>query len=228
MNPKKRLTKMAILAVSLMVALPLCTTIVLGIGILSKVESWPDGWPQKLQPYREHALNWRLMGGVVEETSYFIKFDDRERFEEIWPVLLKLRSKGGPIHLRSPLHFDSTDSFAELQGPMVKIICPTHGWYKKQADGTYLHIDWWTKTVRLPDGRLPEFVVKRKDDGTWIPVEKDSKDIPAHTGILERARVELTLYVDGQVIDLDRTTLPKDAPIIDKRTIGPQEKDTRI
>lgn len=225
MKSGKRFSRMVLISLTLLVALSLKTTIVLGFASLSRVDSWPDGWPQELQPYREHAWHWHVMGGVLEETNYFIKFDDRDKFEEIWPVLLKLKSKGAPLHLRSASHSDPTGFGTELQGPMVQIVCPTRGWYKMQPDGTYMHIGQWTKELRLPDGRLPEFVVERKDDGTWVPIEKDSRTVPEHVGILERARVELTLYVDGQVIDLNRIRLPKDAPIIDERILGPQEED---
>jgi hypothetical protein len=164
------------------------------------------------------------MGGVLEETNYFIRFDDREKFEEIWPVLLKVKSKGAPLHLRSASHLDPASDW-ELQGPLAEIICPTHGWYKMQPDRTYMHIERWTKELRLPDGRLPEFVVQRKDDGTWVPVEKDSRTVPEHFGMLERARVQLTLWVDGQVIDLNRIRLPEGTPIIDERILGPQEEE---
>jgi len=216
---------MLLISLSLLVALSLSTSIVLGIASLSRVDLWPDGWPQELEPYREQAWKWHVMGGVLEETNYFIRFDDRERFEEIWPVLLKVKSQGAPLHLQSASQLRSALVGELQQGPMAQIICPAHGSYKIQPDGTYMHIERWTKDLRLPDGRLPEFVVQRKDDGTWVPVEKDSRTVPEHFGILERARVELTLWVDGQIIDLNRIRLPEDTPIIDERILGPQEED---
>ena len=224
MKPGKRFPRMVLISLSLLVVLSLSTSIVLGIASLARVDSWPDGWPQELQPYREHAWRWHVMGGVLEETNYFITFDDRERFEEIWPILLKVKSKGAPLHLRSAPHLNSALA-SELQGPLAQIICPTRGWYKMQPDRTYMHIERWTKELRLTEGRLPEFVVKRKDDGTWVPVEKDSKTVPEHFGMLERARVELALWVDGQIIDLNRIQLPEDTPILDERMLGSQEED---
>ena len=44
-----------------------------------------------------------------------------------------------------------------------------------------------------------------------------------HQWPLQQARVELTLYVDGSVIDLNRIRLPGDTPIVDGRA-APQDE----
>ena len=55
------------------------------------------------------------------------------------------------------------------------------------------------------------------DEG-WIIVDLD-KDSPGHLERyhLERARTDLVLYVDGDIINMNNVQIPKDSPIIDSR-----------
>lgn len=231
----KRLSCVRVFLVSIPLAGGLLLTggIVLAFVSVSEVAAWPKDWPQELEPYREHALKWCCMGGEAEETLYYIKFRNRPEFENIWPTLLKLKSKGAPLHLCSAgVASADADSFAAFfEGPMVTIKCPTSGTYQLRADGFYSHVAQWTQDLAQSDGPLPEFVVRRKEDGIWAPVEQHAASIPAHCGVLERARVELLLFVDGKVIDLNRIRLPEDTPILDRRTFDPDgfpqnEKET--
>jgi len=49
--------------------------------------------------------------------------------------------------------------------------------------------------------------------------------IGPHTrGFIYRARVDLTLVVDGQVIDLNRIRLPADTLVIDRRNLPSEEE----
>ena len=48
---------------------------------------------------------------------------------------------------------------------------------------------------------------------TWVPGDRDHRV----RGRLHRARVDLQLIVDGNVIDLNRIPLPTDGSIIDRR-----------
>ena len=62
---------------------------------------------------------------------------------------------------------------------------------------------------------LPEYVTTGEVDGkkTWIPAARGQ----GFLGIMNRARVDLELIIDGKIIDLNRIRIPSDTPIIDKR-----------
>ena len=163
----------------------------------------------------------------MAERLYWIRFRDRHAFEAVWPALLKLRSKGAPLHLHTAKRLEADpDGFAAFfEGPLVEILCPASGTYHPEPDGTYIHTGKWTQDLASSDGLLPEFVLQRLEDGKWIPVKQGAAKVPAHAGVRERARVELALWVDGEVIDLNRIKLPKSTPILDERTLGPQMQD---
>ena len=58
---------------------------------------------------------------------------------------------------------------------------------------------------------MPEYVVDQ--NGKWAPyTEKDPKERN-----MRRARIDIELIVDGDIVDLNRIPLPADTPIIDKR-----------
>jgi hypothetical protein len=48
---------------------------------------------------------------------------------------------------------------------------------------------------------------------TWVPVQPGDEN----KGFYYRARVDLELVADGEIIDLNRIKLPTEIPIIDKR-----------
>jgi hypothetical protein len=60
--------------------------------------SWPESWPQELEPLREQART--LEGPLVLLRHYAIPFTNRETFEAAWPHLLKVKSRGAPLVLR--------------------------------------------------------------------------------------------------------------------------------
>ena len=68
--------------------------------------AWPTHWPKELDPLRSQrapsgpASNtfWR---SKVPKIHFGIQFTTREEFEAAWPHLLKVKSKGAPIVLRS-------------------------------------------------------------------------------------------------------------------------------
>ena len=78
----------------------------------------------------------------------------------------------------------------------------------------------WPTNIISASGELPEYVVSKEEDGIarWIAadLEKDRKENKI-SGFYYRARVDLELVVDGQIIDLDSMQLPDNTPIRDKR-----------
>ncbi len=78
----------------------------------------------------------------------------------------------------------------------------------------------WPRDILTPEGKLPEFVQSKKEGGKlkWIPADRFVK-------VKHRSRIDIELFVDGQVIDLNRILLPPDTPIIDKRWNNASEAD---
>ena len=58
---------------------------------------WPANWPKELEPLRTQSRT--LMGPLAPNRHYGIHFTKREEFEAAWPHLLKVKSKGGGLHL---------------------------------------------------------------------------------------------------------------------------------
>jgi hypothetical protein len=74
----------------------------------------------------------------------------------------------------------------------------------------------WPKDLYDDEGRLAEWAHADRDgEGKlrWVQASRAGR-VP---GFLHRARVDVQLVVDGDVIDLNRTALPPDTPIIDRR-----------
>lgn len=208
--------------------------IVLARAVSSPFGDWPKNWPKELEPFRERAesVTDGIVPGVVTQ-YYIIEFQTRAEFESVWPALLRLKSKGAPITLRTPdkPKSDPNDSRVVFDKPQAWIKCPPHEMrlfdpsydtrYDVLPDGTYRHVGPWTDDLELPGGVLPQHVVKRKKDGKWIAWDgRHSYDDYQSPAMIPQARVELQLYVDGKVLDLNRIQLPKDTPIIDMRTFG--------
>ena len=187
---------------------------------------WPTNWPEELEPYRERAEStiWGVIPGVVTQ-YYLIEFQTRDEFESVWPAILRLKSKGAPITLKTPdkPKTDPNDPHVVYDKPQVWIICPPPDddvRYDLLPDGTYTLIGPWTKDFESSDGALPRRVVKRKKDCKWIAWDgKHSYDDYEAPAKILQARVELQLYVDGEVVNLNRVRLPEDTPIIDKREL---------
>jgi hypothetical protein len=70
----------------------------LAIDVIVDRGTWPDTWPKELEPLRERAMT--IRGGAVDTTTYEIPFTKREEFEAAWPLLLKVKSPGGPVVLK--------------------------------------------------------------------------------------------------------------------------------
>jgi hypothetical protein len=192
-------------------------------GVETERGEWPENWPKELEPFREQASSISY-GFDVWTQYYIITFRTREEFEAVWPVLLKLKSAGAPLCLRTPdaPKTDVNDPAVVRDRPQVWIVCPVPeiAKYELQPNGEYRLIAPWSDSAVLDKGVLAERVVKRKADGKWVVWEDNGADgdfiLPAH-----QARVQLTLYVDGEVVDLNRIPLPKDTPILDERKLSP-------
>ena len=192
----------------------LITTCSFGVMIVKKGGNWPENWPKVMEPFRTRASTGRFFAGS-QTIYYYIEFETREEFESVWPSLLNLKSKGAPLTLHN-VDKPSTnpdDKRVLYTKPQVVIICPASGTYQKMPDGKYTHKAEWTKDIEAQqtDNILPQFVVKNLN-GKWI---SDPNVDTIET--LQQARIELSLYIDGKVIDLNRIRLPENTPIRDVR-----------
>ena len=61
--------------------------------------TWPESWPEELEPFRSKALT--LVGPKIPSRHYAIPFTDREEFEAAWPHLLSLKTPGSSLILKS-------------------------------------------------------------------------------------------------------------------------------
>jgi hypothetical protein len=91
---------------------------------VNETGTWPKSWPAQLEPLRKQSRT--LVGPMVPQRHYGIRFATREEFESAWPRLLKVKTKGSPIFLvRGPNYFIGDGSKAG-----VVVHCPPAG----QAD----------------------------------------------------------------------------------------------
>jgi hypothetical protein len=188
----------------------------LALVLFSDKGQWPDTWPKELDALREQARTLGIATGI-QETVYEIPFTDSEQFEAAWPHILAVKSEGAPLILvRSPSKMigDSMDAG-------VRIHCPVGGGGGETSEqGKRLKLGPpWPDDIKSESGVLPEYVVNK--DGKWVGGDKEAllqriKD-GERVGFLYRARVDIELVVDGQIVDLNWIPLPPDTPIIDKR-----------
>jgi hypothetical protein len=97
----------------------------------------------------------------------------------------------------------------------------------------------WPDYIKSESGVLPEYVVYENDK--WTPYtekmqkeyEKIGKDLADNREIYlrqyfrQRARIEIQLIVDGDIVDLNRISLPADTPIIDRRFVEPNKDSNK-
>lgn len=176
----------------------------------------PDSWPKQLRQAKLPVRTIRV-GHRIVETVYEIEFDKREDFERMWPHILKLADKGSRLILHdSPSTYDVTGTSMKAG---VRILCPDRG-KVKFPDGRVLLIGPpWPRSVRSFSGALPEYVIAR--NGRWVPYA--SQDPRAAGYRRYRARVDVVLVVDGNIVDLNRIHLPKRVTLVDKRKQAPKE-----
>jgi len=201
--------------------------------------TWPDTWPEQLEPYRKQAWTLEITHVMplvprnprphgLHETVYKISFDTPEDFEEAWPAILQVKDKGAPLILESsPFYYPRLGRGIETG---VLILCPIGG-KLVTGDGTIKFTDRWGTIERAFNGLLedlPEYVVA--DDGKWVPFdgsegedfifrERDRSfiDRALRRGSIFQARTDIVLITDGKIVDLNRIRLPANTPIIDNR-----------
>jgi len=205
---------------------------------------WPADWPDELEPYRNQAKTMGVATGL-QMTVYEIPFGTAEEFEAVWPAILSVKSEGGTLTLRRIGAQEKDWSFAIKDQPCVRIYAPADGYASAPRPGVVPQEDTsgpptieeldaqveagealrteppWPESAYLPDGQLAEYVGAEwvGDRLTWVPAEIAGE----FRGFLYRARVDIELVVDGEVIDLNSTYLPADTRIIDERGLGPTE-----
>ena len=199
MNPPIRVV---ILTLSVFTVCAVCVSMVMMDG----KGTWPDSWPEELEPYREQASTVSFRSGVI----YEIPFKKREEFEKAWPHILKLKSAGAPLILeKSPSEYMSGLGRSKMSAG-VRILCPDR-FHIEFPDGTQFDAGPpWPNSAKTASGELPEYVVV--ENGQWVPFTGENDRIGLH-----RARVDIVLVNDGQIIDLNRLEFPKETPIIDRR-----------
>ena len=184
---------------------------------------WPESWPKALEQHRTRSRTLAHRTAI----TYEIPFARREDFESAWPHILAVKSTTAPlILLRGP---DQMAARPLKAG--VRILCPPTGElvtlqgtsYPPGAeaaipDGKFLTVGPpWPDDIKSESGALPEYVVI--DNGKWRAC--DAKGFKEFEGAkvltIRRARTEVQLIVDGDVVDLNRIPLPGDTPIIDRR-----------
>jgi hypothetical protein len=179
--------------------------------------TWPDTWPNELESLRKQSrtLSHSNFGHIYE-----ITFTRRDQFELAWPHILKVKSKEAPIIL-----IESPDKFRNFGASMkagVRILAPMTGAFEPPQNASYpltpevaskmLKIGPpWPDDIKSKSGALPEYVVAK--DGQWAAY---TNEMPAELR-MRRARTEIQLIVDGDIVDLNRIPLPPDTPIIDRR-----------
>lgn len=168
---------------------------------------WPATWPKELEPLRKKSKTTVALTGI-QENFYRIPFETREEFEKFWPTLVAVRTPGSPLTLSTV--GGSDNDFVAGSMPCVRIKGPSGGFsakYPKFED----QLD-----LRSPQGELPEYVVAVPlADGKSVLKPFDEADRLRR--VRYRARVDIELVIDGQIIDLNHIRLPADARIIDRR-----------
>jgi hypothetical protein len=80
----------------------------------------------------------------------------------------------------------------------------------------------WPKDIITKTGALPEYVGVIEENGKFKWTPSTEKHV---SGFVYRARIEVELVVDGEIINLNRIPLPEDTPIIDKRFFNSKENE---
>lgn len=94
---------------------------------VSEKGEWPTTWGKELEPLRKQSRT--LVGPMVAQRHYAIRFTKREEVEAAWPHLLKQKTGGAPIILvKGPNFFLGDKARAG-----VIVHCPPEGQAKNPA-----------------------------------------------------------------------------------------------
>ncbi len=232
MEWKLRISLWAGAGLTIMLLTALSPSVVRGYAVVDGGGHWPSDWPPELEPFRARATSscsgW-ANGTPINEAIYEFSFRSQEEFAEAWPALLRIKSKGGTLGLSrcAPTSAGVRDTAPQRSEPRVMIL--TAPWQVGKVNGAPMDdtppVPMQQRSLRLPDGTVPKCVgspwlTDGPDEG-WIIVDLD-KDLPGNLERyhLERARTDLVLYVDGDIINMNNIQIPKDTPIIDRRFDG--------
>jgi len=184
---------------------------------------WPDSWPEPLERVRQQARTLDHGQFVV----YEIPFNTPKEFEAVWPHILALKSGHAPlVLLGSPnkwmgepvkagvrLRCPETGTLIAHEGKTTRVY--PAGAESAIGDAKFLRVGPpWPDDIKAESGALPEFVVF--DGGKWLAYDPKKPEVLARFRVW-RARLDIELIVDGNIVDLNRVPLPPDTPIIDKR-----------
>lgn len=183
---------------------------------------WPTNWPKELEALRKQS---RSLDGDYQ-SIYEIAFTNRLQFEAAWPHILAVKSPEAPIILLNGPNgsLGTIKAGVRMLAPLTgKSISPEGTRYPPSAEGIVTNVNLlrigppWPDNVKSKSGVLPEFV--GYDNGRWVPysvTNRKTNDLVYERSIM-RARTDLELIMDGDVVDLNRIRLPADTPIIDRR-----------
>ena len=156
--------------------------------------AWSSDWPKELEPYRERTSTITTPNPPVGKIVYTIPFADRSDFEKIWPVLLNLKTKGAPLILRSG-SVELRRSWSAIDLNREEVDKPA---------GTYPGVKIYTSGHSMYPENSPAYASSIASEG--------------------QPTAKIELFVDGNVIDLNRIRLPAETPIIDKRVFENEQK----
>jgi hypothetical protein len=171
---------------------------------------WPATWPKELESFRSRSKTLRVAMGNHEDV-YEIPFESRKEFEAAWPHILSLRSKGSPIILQAgPTRYSSIPPTIKagvlILGPCSSNTGPV------LPDGTLLRSGPpWPDSIQYPSGDLPGYVVAA--NGRWVPYTTNMQT-NILIGFHYRARVDVMLIVDGDIVDTNRITFPEGVKLV--------------
>jgi len=176
---------------------------------------WPADWPKTLEPCRGQAKTFEI-GTGVRENVYEISFRTPEEFDRVWPTILQLKSAGAPLRVRSiEARSATSDDLFPNDKPVVRIYTPVYGSSAQRPGGRMLPVGPpWPESVKLANGSLPEYVVISEDGMAWGPAIGE-----VSTGFRHRARIEVELVADGEIIDFNRIMVPPGTSILDYRRL---------
>lgn len=186
----------------------LASSVCFALVMTASEGTWPASWPKELEAFRDQARTVDVAHGV-QETVYEIPFENREAFEEAWPHILSLKSVGAPLILaKSPSAYGVSGTTA-LAG--VRILCPVGGELPGLSNASPDSAFPLTDPLAPARETLPEYVTM--ENGVPIPATPGD----GRTAFYHRARVDIELIVDGNVVDLNSVPLPENTLIVDRR-----------
>lgn len=180
-----------------------------------KTGTWPKNWGEALEPLRKQAITAEWATGTQED-HHQIQFDTAADFDKYWPLLAKLLKPGAQLTLTAPGKAEMGTAKKAVSGARVFVLAPSASVAFDEKGKQNFHTGYqWPKSVYLPDGSLPEYVgYDGNGEGRQLMPLLDRE---AHQGFQYRARIDITLVCDGEVIDLNRFRFPAGVTVVDQR-----------